>query len=113
MSATSSSSCSTATPAAPPPMHIPSELAGSAGTVALFAVPGWFLTEPFAVLRRLPWLRRAAYGYLLGVVAVAGGLYLLSHACAVPLRAPAVWACALAPVLAGGTAALLRRLRRR
>jgi hypothetical protein len=90
-------------------MRIPAELAGSVGTVALFAVPGYALTELFGTLRRLPWPRRAAYGYLLGLVAVAGGLYLLSHAFSVPLRAPAVWSCAVVPALGGLVRGVARR----
>jgi hypothetical protein len=86
------------------------ELAGSLGAVGLFAVPGYSLTELFPALRRLPAPRRTAYGYLLGVAAVAGSLYFLSHACGVPLRAPAVWATAAAPVAAGLAAALARRI---
>lgn len=81
--------------------------------VALFAVPGYCLTELLPTLRRLPFARRAAYGYLLGVAAVAGGLYALSHACGVPLRPPAVWATAAAPALAGLAAGLIRRRRGR
>ena len=88
------------------------DLSGGLGAVALFAVPGYGLTELFPGLRRLPPPRRAAYGYLLGVTAVAGGLYALSHVCGVPLRRPAVWAVAAAPALAGLAAALVRRLRR-
>lgn len=86
------------------------ELAGSLGAVGLFAVPGYSLTELFPTLRRLPAARRVAYGYLLGVAAVAGSLYFLSHACGVPLRAPAVWATAAAPVAAGLAAAIVRRI---
>jgi hypothetical protein len=86
------------------------ELAGSLGAVGLFAVPGFCLTELFPSLRRLPAPRRAAYGYLLGVAAVAGSLYFLSHAFGVPLRGPAVWAAAAAPVAAGLAAAVARRL---
>lgn len=89
------------------------DLAGGLGAVALFAVPGYGLTEFFPTLRRRPLPRRAAYGYLLGVAAVAGGLYVLSHAGGVPLRPPAVWATAAAPALAGLAAFLVRRRRAR
>jgi hypothetical protein len=89
------------------------DLAGGLGAVALFAVPGYGLTELFPTLRGQPLARRAAYGYLLGVAAVAGGLYALSHACGVALRPPAVWATAAAPALAGLAAGLLRRRRAR
>ncbi len=89
------------------------DLAGGLGAVALFAVPGYGLTELLPTLRRQPLARRAAYGYLLGVTAVAGGLYALSHLCGVALRPPAVWATAAAPALAGLAAGLLRRRRGR
>jgi hypothetical protein len=90
---------------------VAADLVGGLGAVALFAVPGYGLTELFPTLRAKPLARRAAYGYLLGVAGVAGGLYALSHACGVPLRAPAVWATAAAPALAGLTAGLVRRRR--
>jgi hypothetical protein len=90
---------------------VPADLAGGLGAVALFAVPGYGLTELFPTLRRQPLARRAAYGYLLGVAAVAGGLYALSHLCGVALRPPAVWAVAAAPAIAGLAAGLLRRRR--
>ena len=89
------------------------DLAGGLGAVALFAVPGYGLTELLPTLRRQPLARRAAYGYLLGVAAVAGGLYALSHTCGVALRPPAVWATAAVPALAGLAAGLLRRRRGR
>ncbi|MBV8200929.1 MAG: glycosyltransferase family 39 protein [Acidobacteria bacterium] len=92
---------------------MPADLAGGLGAVALFAVPGYGLTELLPTLRRRPLPRRAAYGYLLGVAAVAGGLYALSHCCGVPLRPPAVWATAAAPALAGLAAGLVRRRRAR
>jgi hypothetical protein len=92
---------------------VPADFAGGLGAVALFAVPGYGLTEIFPALRRRPLPRRAAYGYLLGVAVVAGGLYALSHLCGVPLRPPAVWAAAAAPALAGLAAGLWRRLRAR
>ncbi|HEV3459092.1 MAG TPA: hypothetical protein VHG32_21275 [Thermoanaerobaculia bacterium] len=88
---------------------MPADLAGGLGAVALFAVPGYGLTELLPGLRRRPLPRRAAYGYLLGVAAVAGSLYALSHLGGVPLRPPAIWAAAAAPALLGLTAALLRR----
>ncbi|HVT61853.1 MAG TPA: glycosyltransferase family 39 protein, partial [Thermoanaerobaculia bacterium] len=64
-------------------------------------------------LRRLSPARRAGYGYLLGVAAVAGTLYAASHVCGVPLRTPAVWTTAALPTFAGLLAAVLRRTRRR
>jgi len=90
---------------------VTADLAGGLGAIALFAVPGFALTELFPGLRRRPLPRRAAYGYLLGVATVAGGLYALSHLGGVPLRQPAVWAAAAAPALAGAAACLLRRRR--
>jgi Dolichyl-phosphate-mannose-protein mannosyltransferase len=90
---------------------VAADLAGGLGAVALFAVPGYGLTELMPTLRRQPLARRAAYGYLLGVAAVAGGLYALSHLRGVPLRPPAVWATAAAPALAGLAAGLWRRHR--
>jgi TolA-binding protein len=84
------------------------ELAGSLGAVALFAVPGYGLTELLPPLRRLPPARRAGYGYLLGVAAVCGTLYAVSHLGGIPLRAPAVWTAAALPALAGLLAAALR-----
>ncbi len=89
------------------------ELAGGLGAVALFAVPGYGLTELFPTLRRLRPPLRLAYGYLLGVAAVAGALFALSHVAGVPLRPPAVWASAGVPALAGLAAGLRRRHRRR
>jgi hypothetical protein len=85
------------------------ELSGGLAAVGLFAVPGFALTELFPGLRAKPLARRAAYGYLLGVAAVAGALYVLSHVFDVPLRPPAVWTTAALPVLAGLAAALVRR----
>jgi hypothetical protein len=92
---------------------MPVELASGLGAVALFAAPGYALTELVPELRRLPPARRAAYGYLLGVSAVAGTLYTFSHLLGVPLRPPAVWTAAAVPCLAGLAAAVTRRLRRR
>jgi hypothetical protein len=89
------------------------ELAGSLGAVALFAVPGYGVTELLPPLRRLPPVRRAAYGYLLGVAVVGGTLYAASHFGGIPLRAPAVWTAAALPALAGILAAALRQARRR
>jgi hypothetical protein len=87
------------------------ELAGGLGAIGLYAVPGYALTELFPQLRRLPVPRRAGYGYLLGVATIAGSLYLLSHASAVPLRPPAIWSAA-ATFLLLGLVARGRRWRR-
>jgi hypothetical protein len=92
---------------------VAADLAGGLGAVALFAVPGYGLTELFPTLRRRPLPRRAAYGYLLGVATMAGGLYALSHLGGVPLRPPMVWATAAVPALAGLAAGVRRRLRAR
>lgn len=92
---------------------MPAEIAGGLEAVALFAVPGFGLTELLPSLREKPLARRAAYGYLLGVATVSGSLYALSHACGVPLRPPAIFTVAIAPALAGLTAAVVRRMRAR
>jgi len=85
------------------------KLLGGLAAIALFALPGFALTEVFPALRRLPLPRRAAYGYLLGVATIAGALYFLSHAFGVPLRPPAIWATAAAPAVAGLGFGLARR----
>ncbi|HVT56913.1 MAG TPA: glycosyltransferase family 39 protein [Thermoanaerobaculia bacterium] len=85
------------------------ELATGLGGVALFAAPGWALSGCFPALRRLSPLRRFAYAYPLGVVAVAGSLYALSHLCGVPLRPPAVWTICGLPILAGAAAWVVRK----
>jgi Dolichyl-phosphate-mannose-protein mannosyltransferase len=85
------------------------EIAGGVGAVALFAVPGYGLTELFATLRAKPPAARAAYGYLLGIGCVSGSLFALSHLFAVPLRPPAIWCAAAAPTLVGLAAAAVRR----
>jgi hypothetical protein len=92
---------------------MPAEIAGGLEAVALFAVPGFGLTELLPSLREKPLARRAAYGYLLGLAGVAGALYALSHTCGVPIRPPAIYAVAIAPALAGLAAAITRRVRER
>jgi hypothetical protein len=77
--------------------------------VALFLLPGWALVQLLPALRSFPPGRRLAYAYLLGTAWLAGGLYVLSHGCAVPLRRPAILALAAAPVLAWLAALELRR----
>ncbi len=72
----------------------------SLGAILLFAVAGLGLTGLLPGLRRTPLPRRLGYAYLLGVAWTAGLLYALSHLFDVPLRAPAVLAVALIPVLA-------------
>lgn len=66
------------------------ELLCSLAGVALFAVPGFAFAGLFPGLRAVPWLRRLGYGYLLGLITVAGSLYVLSALFEVPLRRPAV-----------------------
>jgi hypothetical protein len=83
-------------------------IAGVAG-IALFAVPGIALTSFFPGLRATPWTRRPGYGYLLGVAAVAGTLYMLSALLGVPLRRPAIFGTAALLTAAGVIKALLVR----
>lgn len=73
------------------------DFACALGAILLFALPGLALTRLFPVLRGLPLPRRAAYGYLLGLAAVAGGLYVLSFL-GVPLRRPAIFTLAALPL---------------
>ncbi len=80
--------------------------------VALFAVPGAALVHLLPALRALPWGRRLAYAYLLGVAFVAGSLYGLSHFLGLPLRRPAVLAVAALPVCAWLTVAAITAWRR-
>lgn len=79
------------------------------GGIALFLAAGAGLTELLPVLRRLRAGERLAHAWLLGVVWVAGGLWVLSHGLDVPLRRPAVLALAVAPALVGLATRLLRR----
>ncbi|HET9229262.1 MAG TPA: hypothetical protein VFR31_21460 [Thermoanaerobaculia bacterium] len=72
------------------------ELLCSLGGVALFALPGFAFAGLFPGLRAVPWMRRLGYGYLLGLVTVAGSLYALSAVLDVPLRRPAILATAAA-----------------
>ncbi|HEX9942032.1 MAG TPA: glycosyltransferase family 39 protein [Thermoanaerobaculia bacterium] len=74
------------------------DLAAGLGGVALFALPGLALTRLVPALRHLPLPRRLAYGYLLGLATVAGGLYVLSFLFDVPLRPPAVFILAALPL---------------
>jgi hypothetical protein len=84
------------------------KLATIAG-VALFAVPGIALTSFFPGLRATPWTRRPGYGYLLGVAAVAGTLYMLSALLGIPLRRPAIFGTVALLTAAGVVKALLVR----
>lgn len=83
------------------------ELLANLGGVALFLLPGLALTGLFPGLRAVPLLRRLGYGYLLGVVAVAGSLYALSAVFGAPIRRPAIFGTAAA-LAAMGIAGWLR-----
>src|SRR6185295_15158119 len=83
------------------------KLAQLAG-VALFVLPGVALVQLLPALRSLPYGRRLAHAFLLGVAWLAGGLYALSHFLAVPLRRPAILAMAAAPVVVWLAAAARR-----
>ncbi|HVG07193.1 MAG TPA: glycosyltransferase family 39 protein [Thermoanaerobaculia bacterium] len=83
-------------------------VAANLGGVALVVLPGLGLAELFAPLRRLPFLRRLGYSYLLGLLMLGGALFAASHLFGLPLRRPAILAAALAPAASG----LVARLRR-
>ncbi len=83
------------------------------GGVALFTAAGAGLAELSPALRRLPLGSRLGYAYLLGLAAVPGALFALSHLAAMPLRTAAVWAVAAVPAAIGLLAALWRRRRER
>lgn len=87
------------------------DVLSSLGGVALFAAAGLGAAELFPGLRSLPLVRRLGYAYLLGIALVAGSLWALSHVLGVPLRRPAIVACAVVPALAGLAAWSFRRLR--
>ena len=55
------------------------EVLPSLAGVLLFLLPGLGLTAFFPGQRTLPLPRRLGYAYLLGLAAVAGGLYVGSH----------------------------------
>ena len=80
----------------------------SLGGVALFLAAGLGLSELVPAVRTLPWPRRLAWAYLLGLAGLAGALYALSHFYEVPLRRPAILATAAALALAGLAVRLLR-----
>ena len=71
------------------------------GGIALFGLPGLGLAELFAALRRLPLARRLGYAYLLGIVALAGGLFALGHGFGMRLTRPSILIIAFAPLAAG------------
>lgn len=89
------------------------EVLPSLGGVVLFAAAGLGLAEMLPALRAIPLLHRLGYGYLLGIVAVSGSLWALSHCFGVPLRPPAVWAAAAVPALAGLVVRMIRGSQRR
>ena len=89
------------------------EVLPSLGGVALFAAAGLGLAEMLPALRAIPLVHRLGYAYLLGIVAVSGSLWALSHFFGIPLRPPAVWATAAVPALAGLAVRALRRPDRR
>ena len=88
------------------------ELLANLAGIALFAIPGFALTGLFPGLRATPWMRRLGYGYLLGIAAVAGSLYLLSALLDVPLRRPAIFGTAAVLTAAGAAGWLARKERR-
>ena len=77
------------------------EVLPSLGGVMLFAAAGLGLAELLPALRAIPLLHRLGYAYLVGIVAVSGSLWALSHFFGVPLRPPVVWITAAVPVVAG------------
>jgi len=81
----------------------------SLGGVALFLAAGLGLAELVPAVRTLPWPRRLAWAYLLGIAGLAGALYALSHFLDVPLRRPAILATAAALILVGAVARVVRR----
>jgi hypothetical protein len=84
----------------------------SLGGVALFLLAGLGLSELVPAVRTLPWPRRLAWAYLLGLAGVGGTLYALSHFLAVPLRRPAILGTVAALALTGAAFRLLRHVRR-
>jgi hypothetical protein len=81
----------------------------SLGGIALFLAAGLGLSELVPAVRSLPWPRRLAWAYLLGLAGLAGALYALSHFFDVPLRRPAILATAAVLVLIGVAARLVPR----
>jgi len=81
----------------------------SLGGVAIFLAAGLGLAELVPSVRTLPWPRRLAWAYLLGLAGLAGALYALSHFLAVPLRRPEILATAAALALIGLVTRVLRR----
>jgi hypothetical protein len=77
--------------------------------VALFLAAGLGIAELVPSVRSLPWPRRLAWAYLLGLAGLAGALYALSHFAGLPLRRGAILGVAAALVLCGVLARGLRR----
>lgn len=73
----------------------------SLGGVALFLVAGSGLAELVPSVRTLPWPRRLAWAYLLGLAGAGSTLYALSHFLDVPLRRPAILGTVAALALLG------------
>ena len=88
-------------------------LLASLGGVALFLAAGLGLAELVPAVRALPWPRRLAWAYLLGIAGLAGALYALSHVVDVPLRRPAILGTAGVLALAGLAARTVLRQRHR
>jgi hypothetical protein len=84
----------------------------SLGGVALFLAAGLGLSELVPAVRTLPWPRRLAWAYLLGIAGLSGALYALSHFLDVPLRRPAILATAAALAAVGVAARAVSRRRR-
>ena len=81
------------------------------GTILLFLLPGLGLSA-LLLGTRVRGAVRLACSYLLGLVWVAGGLFVLSHVLSVPIRRTAILALVVLPA-ATGAAAVLRRAPRR
>jgi hypothetical protein len=81
----------------------------SLGGVALFLVAGLGLAELVPSVRTLPWPRRLAWAYLLGLAGAGSALYALSHFLDAPLRRPAILGTVAALALIGIFRRILRR----
>lgn len=84
----------------------------SLGGVALFLTAGLGLSALVPAVRGLPWPRRLAWSYLLGLAGLGGALYALSHVFNVPLRRPPILATAVALTLPGALTSLAAQVRR-
>ncbi len=81
-------------------------LAFAVGGVVLFLTAGLGLSEFMATLRRRPWAVRLAYSYLLGVVSVAGAMYVASYVSGFKLGRTLIFTIVFLPAGLG----LIRRL---